>query len=219
MVTPHLHASKPVSSTTHHSSSGYAVSQRKRKRVEEIFGWVKTVGGLRKSPSRVSCVDWVFTFALAAYNLVRMRNCVDQHDSSSKPRPVNSLRRVRVTEARTHVPTFTASRNSNCQRNSLQSQFCRGRTQLPSAPARSVRAELLHTALTSDIWRRSAGWDEDVGFWHWDSGRPTAERSTSFGDADSARKHGAAPESSGPESCSDYPCCRHCIVVEVALYY
>jgi transposase len=75
-VTPHF-ARKPTSiidqRTTRHP--GYAVSQRKRKRVEEIFGWVKTVGGLRKTRHRgVSCVDWVFTFALAAYNLVRMRN-------------------------------------------------------------------------------------------------------------------------------------------------
>src|SRR6266480_949736 len=73
-VTPHF-ARKQTSiidqRTTRHP--GYAVSQRKRKRVEEIFGWVKTVGGLRKTRHRgVSCVDWVFTFALAAYNLVRM---------------------------------------------------------------------------------------------------------------------------------------------------
>jgi hypothetical protein len=54
---------------------GYAVSQRKRKRVEESFGWVKTVGGLRKTSHRgVARVDWMFSLALAAYNLVRMRN-------------------------------------------------------------------------------------------------------------------------------------------------
>jgi len=40
---------------------GYAVSQRKRKRVEEIFAWVKTVGGLRKARHRLSgkIVRWV----------------------------------------------------------------------------------------------------------------------------------------------------------------
>jgi transposase len=77
-VTPHF-ARKPTSiidqRTTRHP--GYAVSQRKRKRVEEIFGWLKTVGGLRKTRHRgVARVDWIFSFALAAYNLVRMRNLV-----------------------------------------------------------------------------------------------------------------------------------------------
>jgi transposase len=55
--------------------AGYALSQRKRKRVEEIFGWLKTVGGLRKTRHRgVARVNWMFSFALAAYNLIRMRN-------------------------------------------------------------------------------------------------------------------------------------------------
>ena len=54
---------------------GYAVSQRKRKRVEKIFGWLKTVAGLHRTRHRSRFrVDWIFTFALAAYNLVRMRN-------------------------------------------------------------------------------------------------------------------------------------------------
>jgi hypothetical protein len=54
---------------------GYLISQQKRKRVEEIFGWLKTVGGLRKLRHRgVDRVDWMFTFAVAAYNLVRLRN-------------------------------------------------------------------------------------------------------------------------------------------------
>ena len=55
--------------------AGYAVSQRKRKRIEEVFGWLKTVGLLRKTRLRgVFRVGWVFTFTAAAYNLVRMRN-------------------------------------------------------------------------------------------------------------------------------------------------
>jgi len=55
--------------------AGYAVSQRVRKRVEEIFGWLKTIAGLRKVQVRgLSKVTGLFTFALAAYNLVRMRN-------------------------------------------------------------------------------------------------------------------------------------------------
>ena len=75
-VTPHF-ARKQTSiidqRTTRHP--GYALSQRKRKRVEEIFGWLKTVGGLRKTRHRgLARVDWMFSFALAAYNLVRMRN-------------------------------------------------------------------------------------------------------------------------------------------------
>jgi len=58
--------------TTRHP--GYAVSQRKRKLVEEVFGWGKTVGLLRKLRHRgVACVDWIFTFTCAAYNLVRLR--------------------------------------------------------------------------------------------------------------------------------------------------
>jgi len=59
--------------TTRHA--GYQVSQRKRKRIEEVFGWLKTVGMLRKTRHRgVFKVGWVFTFAAAAYNLVRMRS-------------------------------------------------------------------------------------------------------------------------------------------------
>jgi transposase len=59
--------------TTRHP--GYAVSQRKRKRIEECFGWLKTIALMRKLRHRGVCqVDWLFTFACAAYNLVRMRN-------------------------------------------------------------------------------------------------------------------------------------------------
>jgi IS5 family transposase len=56
---------------------GYKVSQVKRKRIEEVFGWLKTVGMLRKTRHRgVHQVGWMFTFAAAAYSLVRMRNLV-----------------------------------------------------------------------------------------------------------------------------------------------
>lgn len=59
--------------TTRHA--GYQISQQKRKRIEEVFGWMKTVGMLRKTRHRgVFKVGWVFTFTAAAYNLVRMRN-------------------------------------------------------------------------------------------------------------------------------------------------
>ena len=59
--------------TTRHA--GYAISQRKRKRIEEVFGWLRTIAGLRKTRHRgIFRVAWVFTFAATAYHLVRMRN-------------------------------------------------------------------------------------------------------------------------------------------------
>src|SRR5229473_2376580 len=59
--------------TTRHV--GYALSQKKRKRIEECFGWLKTIALMRKVRHRRVCrVDWIFTMACAAYNLVRMRN-------------------------------------------------------------------------------------------------------------------------------------------------
>jgi transposase len=75
-ATPHV-AQKKHSAvdgrTTRHK--GYKISQQKRKRVEEIFGWMKTVGGLRKLRHRgLESVGWMFTFTAAAYNLVRIRN-------------------------------------------------------------------------------------------------------------------------------------------------
>lgn len=57
--------------TTRHS--GYAVSLRIRKRIEEAFGWIKMVGGLAQTRHRgVPRVGWMFTLAAAAYNLVRL---------------------------------------------------------------------------------------------------------------------------------------------------
>ena len=45
-----------------------------RKRIEEVFGWMKTIGGLRKLRHRGTArVEWHFLFAAAAYNLVRLR--------------------------------------------------------------------------------------------------------------------------------------------------
>ena len=58
--------------TTRHP--GYQVSQRKRKLVEQAFGWMKTVGGLRQLRHRGGpLVTWIFTFSAAAYNIVRLR--------------------------------------------------------------------------------------------------------------------------------------------------
>jgi hypothetical protein len=59
--------------TTRHA--GYEVSQRKRKRVEQSFGWMKMVGMLKKVKLRgIDKVGWLFTFTGAAYNLCRLRN-------------------------------------------------------------------------------------------------------------------------------------------------
>jgi IS5 family transposase len=75
-ATPHI-AQKKTSRTldartTRHP--GYALSQCARKRIEEVFGWMKTVGGLRKLRHRGGGrVNWQFLLAAAAYNLVRMR--------------------------------------------------------------------------------------------------------------------------------------------------
>ena len=57
--------------TTRHP--GYGTSQRIRKRIEEAFGWMKTIGGMRRPMRRgTDRVGWSFTFAAAAYNLVRL---------------------------------------------------------------------------------------------------------------------------------------------------
>lgn len=57
--------------TTRHP--GYQASQRCRKRIEEAFGWIKTVAGMRQTKLRgLAKVDWAFAFAAAAYNLVRL---------------------------------------------------------------------------------------------------------------------------------------------------
>jgi Transposase DDE domain len=76
-VTPHVaqnlsgRSSAIDGRTTCHS--GYSVSQRIRKRIEEAFGWVKTVAGQDKTKYRGrERVGWAFTFAVAAYNLRRL---------------------------------------------------------------------------------------------------------------------------------------------------
>jgi transposase len=78
-LTPHVtqnisktHVSYVDGRTTRHA--GYEVSQRKRKLIEEVFGWMKTVGLLRKTRHRgTQLVDWMFRFAAGAYNLIRIR--------------------------------------------------------------------------------------------------------------------------------------------------
>jgi transposase len=57
--------------TTRHP--GYAVSMIKRKRIEEAFGWIKTIGGLRKTRHRGrDLVEWFFVLTATAYNLIRI---------------------------------------------------------------------------------------------------------------------------------------------------
>jgi transposase len=79
-VTPHVaqnqarRGGSAIDGRTAHQA-GYRISQKKRKRIEECFGWLKTIALLRKLRHRGTLkVDWIFTFACAAYNLVRMRN-------------------------------------------------------------------------------------------------------------------------------------------------
>ena len=80
-VTPHVtlnnanRSSAIDARTTRHA--GYAVSQKKRKRVEEIFAWMKTIGLMRKVRHRGrQLVEWMFTYTAAAYNLMRMTKLV-----------------------------------------------------------------------------------------------------------------------------------------------
>jgi transposase len=81
-VTPHVAQNTARSGgsaidarTTRHA--GYGVSQKKRKRIEECFGWLKDIALLRKLKHRgLFKVGWIFTFAAAAYNLVRMRRLI-----------------------------------------------------------------------------------------------------------------------------------------------
>ncbi|MEG1541922.1 MAG: IS5 family transposase, partial [Oscillospiraceae bacterium] len=57
------------------ATENYTISQRARKRIEQVFGWSKTVGGLRQVMVRgLAKVDQVFVLTMATYNLVRMRN-------------------------------------------------------------------------------------------------------------------------------------------------
>jgi transposase len=76
-VTPHVtqHTKRPSmidGRTTRHP--GYEISLQKRKTIEQIFGWLKNIAGMRKLRHRgQELVQWQFTLALSAYNLVRLR--------------------------------------------------------------------------------------------------------------------------------------------------
>lgn len=79
-VAQNIHAKKSTSSidarTTRHIS--YEISQRKRMRIEEIFGWLKTIGLMRRPMVRgTEKLGWMFTFALSVYNIVRICNLME----------------------------------------------------------------------------------------------------------------------------------------------
>jgi len=80
-ITPHvavnIHARKFRSAidgrTTRHS--GYEISQRKRKQVEEIFGWLKAFSIMRRPHFRgIKRIEYLFKFSVAVYNILRIRN-------------------------------------------------------------------------------------------------------------------------------------------------
>lgn len=76
-VAQNIHARKHTSAidgrTTRHA--GYEVSQRKRKRIEEVFGWLKTIGLMRRPMFRgLARIEFAWVFALSCYNLVRIKN-------------------------------------------------------------------------------------------------------------------------------------------------
>ena len=88
-ITPHVAINGTVSKlgkvrktlvdkrTTRHE--GYAISQRIRKRIEEGFGWAKTIGGLAKLKVRgLARADAAFTFRMIAYNLIRLPKLIAQ---------------------------------------------------------------------------------------------------------------------------------------------
>ena len=84
-ITPHVAAKRRGSAidgrTARHD--GYAISLRRRKMIEEAYGWMKTIGGLRKLRHRGQAkVAALFTFAAAAYNLVRLRRLLAEPSPS-----------------------------------------------------------------------------------------------------------------------------------------
>ncbi|MCZ7663161.1 MAG: IS5 family transposase [Thermoleophilia bacterium] len=81
VVTPHVARKEKYSAIDGRTTrwEGYALSQKKRKLVEEAFGWMKTVGLLHKLRHRGRAkARWIFQFTAAAYNLVRMRSLLPE---------------------------------------------------------------------------------------------------------------------------------------------
>ena len=87
-VTPHMAQKKKHSAidgrTTRHA--GYAVSLRIRERVEEIFGWMKTMGGFRRTRYRgVDRTGLAGYLVATAYNLVRLAKLLDAPEAAAGP--------------------------------------------------------------------------------------------------------------------------------------
>jgi len=110
------------------------VSQRKRKRVEEVFGWMKTIALQRKTRFRgPDRVGWMFTFAAAAYNLVRMRNLLAP---PVPERPAGTLPMAITAAAGTpDQPTLDAA-TSNYRIKTTYSELSRGAFQQPASAVR-----------------------------------------------------------------------------------
>lgn len=83
-ITPHIHKRESESRRSHLDGrttrhEGYQISIRKRKRIEHIFGWLKTTAMMRKVRHRgQALLQWMFTLAVSGYNLVRMRRLTFQ---------------------------------------------------------------------------------------------------------------------------------------------
>lgn len=96
-VTPHI--ARKVNSRTLDgrttSHLGYAISQHVRKRIEEVFGRTRTVGGMRSLHHRRGArVNWRFLFAPAAHNLVRMRTLQGSPEPARRPAPLRPIARA-----------------------------------------------------------------------------------------------------------------------------
>lgn len=79
-ITPHVAAKTQGSQIDGRTSStaGYEISQKKRKQVEECFGWMKTFGNMRKMAYRgMDKVSWQFRLAATAYNITRMKAFIE----------------------------------------------------------------------------------------------------------------------------------------------
>jgi transposase len=111
--------------TTRHP--GYEVSLRIRKRIEEAFGWAKTVAGLRKARHRgLPKIDWQFNFAMAAYNLVRLPKLLDIAGETLTLYKTPQADRIRSSERFGRLIKIhqTPSRNENPTRRCRFSAAC-----------------------------------------------------------------------------------------------
>ena len=118
---------------------GYAISQKARKKVEEIFGWMKTVGLLRKLRRRGrQCVGWIFTLTAAAYNLIRIRNLARAAPSCCNCRPA-----VSIALCSSRVKRSRSASISCVQWRKWSSAWARSRTSSSVTPASAVVASML----------------------------------------------------------------------------